>query len=212
MSRSTRIWTVLVAIYLGFFFWYTSLRGPLSHEEIAGYLSELEGQGADPERLKLWRQFMESDTGDDFAMINVIQMRETPEQVEGVLPGESSAEVMNRYIRPFFARALLTAAHPILLGSAAAPALDTWGIEGAEDWTTGGLVRYRSRRDLMKQAIAMGAIGVHDFKTAAIAKTVAYPLDPWFQLGDPRLLLALLLTIVGLAVQQLGSRRRSALR
>ncbi len=30
-------------------------------------------------------------------------------------------------------------------------ALDLWGIEGAEQWSMGGLVRYRSRRDLMEQ-------------------------------------------------------------
>ncbi len=211
MSRTTRVWAILAAVYAAFFYWYTSFGGPLSSEEIDHYISQLEGQEADPERLELWRQFMESDTGDDFVMINVIQMRATPKRVEGVLPGETSAEVMRRYTRPFFARALRTAAHPVLLGSAAAPALDTWGIEGAEDWTTGGLVRYRSRRDLMDQAVAMSAVGVHDFKTAAIEKTVAYPLDPWFQLGDPRLLLALLLAIVGLALQLRGSRRGPAL-
>ena len=30
-----------------------------------------------------------------------------------------------------------------------------------------------------------------------MAKTIAFPLDPWFQLGDPRLVMALVLGLVG---------------
>ena len=50
---------------------------------------------------------------------------------------------------------------------------------------------------------------IHRFKVAALEKTIAYPLDPWFQLGDPRLVLALLFAIVGLSVQVLAGRRQA---
>ena len=45
--------------------------------------------------------------------------------------------------------------------------------------------------------------GRHEFKVAAIEKTIAFPLDPWFQLGDPRLVLALLFLVIGFACQAL---------
>jgi hypothetical protein len=32
-----------------------------------------------------------------------------------------------------------------------------------------------------------------------MAKTIAFPADPWMQAGDPRFLLALVLTILGLS-------------
>ena len=48
-----------------------------------------------------------------------------------------------------------------------------------------------SRRDLMEQAIFASTLDIHDYKIAAMEKTIAFPADPWFQLGDPRLLLAL---------------------
>ncbi len=48
--------------------------------------------------------------------------------------------------------------------------------------------------------------GSHEFKVAALNKTFAFPIDPWFQLGDPRLLLALVLLVVGLGVSWLGAR------
>jgi len=155
--------------------------------------------GVEPERIALWRGFLESDTGDDFAMLNAIELRETPLAMEGVEPGESSAEVLSRYTTPFMGRAFRSAAHPVFMGSAAHEAVDLWGIEGAERWTTGALVRYRSRRDLMEQAVAVGPSGIHEFKIAAMEKTIAFPVDPWYQLGDPRFVLALLLLVIGLA-------------
>ncbi|MAJ59722.1 MAG: hypothetical protein CBC48_06875 [bacterium TMED88] len=42
---------------------------------------------------------------------------------------------------------------------------------------------------------------IHAFKVAAVEKTIAFPLDPWFQLGDPRILLALIFVILGLLMQ-----------
>jgi hypothetical protein len=38
------------------------------------------------------------------------------------------------------------------------------------------------------------------FKVAAIKKTIVFPADPWFHLGDPRLVLGLLLGLIGCAL------------
>ena len=141
---------------------------------------------------------------DTLVMINVIDMRDTPLQIQGVEPGETNDEVIAKYQTPFLGRAALSAAHPVLMGFAAAPAVDIWGIEGADHWDRGGLVRYRSRRDLMKQVEAIregGGDDVHAFKVAAIEKTIAYPLDPWFQLGDPRFVFALVFAVIGLSAK-----------
>ena len=210
MSVAARVWIALVVLYAGFFAWYTSFGGPLRPDEIAHYVSVMEAAGQEPAEIEKWRLFMESDTGDDFAMLNVIDMADAPKPLPGVAPGETSSEVMARYSEPFLGRALSAAAHPVMMGSAAATAIDLWGIEGAEVWDTGALVRYRSRRDLMVQVDWATTLpdAIHDFKIAALEKTIAYPLDPWFQLGDPRLVLAMGLAIVGLLVQ-LGTGRRS---
>ncbi len=42
---------------------------------------------------------------------------------------------------------------------------------------------------------------IHSFKVAAVEKTIAFPLDPWFQAGDPRFLLALIFILIGLVMQ-----------
>ncbi len=62
----------------------------------------------------------------------------------------------------------------------------------------------------MRHLEAVGAArdtNIHHFKIAAMEKTIAYPLDPWFQLGDPRLVLGLLFLVLGLGMDHLIRRR-----
>lgn len=210
MSIPKRTWFALALVYALFFIWYTPFGGPLSDAEIEHYTEVLNKVSNSPERLKVWVGFMQSDTGGDFAMLNAIELREKPTPGPGIEAGDSSEAVLSKYTTPFLGLALRSAAHPVLMGKAAAPAIDLWGIEGAEHWSQGGLVRYRSRRDLMKQLEAISTstdLGVHHFKIAAMEKTIAYPLDPWFQLGDPRLVLGLFFLVLGLGGQAILPRR-----
>ena len=41
----------------------------------------------------------------------------------------------------------------------------------------------------------------HEFKIAALDKTIAYPIETVLYLSDPRLLLGLILLIIGLIIQ-----------
>lgn len=199
----SRSWAILGVVYAAFFYWYTSFGGPLSDEEIAHYTKLLTSNPEMSEHSERWISFMKSDTGDDWAMWNAVDLFDTPKQVKGVKPGDTSQDVVNRYSEPFFAMALRRAAHPVMGGAAANTAIDTWGIEGGEDWEVGLLVRYRSRRDIMEMIEEMAASGleIHSFKVAAVEKTIAFPLDPWFHPGDPRLLLAMIFIPLGLTAQ-----------
>ena len=209
MSLPTVVWSVLLAIYVGFFAWYTSFGGPLTDEEIAHYVGILQERGRPPDQIAALRDFLESDTGDDFVMVNVIEMREPPQQIEGVAPGESAQQVLDRYMAYMYPALFSRACHPVLFGQAAAVALDVWGIENAEHWSTAGMMRYRSRRDLMDIATNPAFSGPHGFKIASMSKTLAFPIDPWMQLGDPRLVLGLLLLVVGLVVHGFAGHRRA---
>jgi hypothetical protein len=162
-------------------------------------------RGVDPERFSVIKKFLESDTGDDFVMVNIIDMHETPLQVEGVEPGETSEEVMAKYMQYMMPALLARACHPVLYGTAPVGAPEMFGIENARNWTTGAGMRYRSRRDLMDIATNPAFQGSHEFKIAAINKTIAFPIDPWFHLGDPRLLLALFFLVIGLAISWRGA-------
>lgn len=199
MTRTQWIWLILLALYGAFFSWYTSFGGPLTDAEISTYMTMLENRqpAPSPERLALMREFMEEDTGDDFVMINVIDMYETPLPIEGVEPGESSADVLAKYMEYMIPALFARACHPVIYGQAAAPALDLMNAEGMEDWTSAAGMRYRSRRDVLEIASNPDFAGPHEFKIAAMAKTIAFPIDPWLQLGDPRFVLALVFGMIG---------------
>jgi hypothetical protein len=199
----SRSWAILGIVYAAFFYWYTSFGGPLSDEEIAHYTEVLTSNPEMNVNSERWIRFMESDTGDDWAMWNAVDLFDKPKQVKGVEPSDTSQDVVNRYSDPFFAEALRRAAHPVMGGMAANTALDVWGIEGAEDWEMGLLVRYRSRRDIMEmiEQMATSEEEIHAFKVAAVEKTIAFPLDPWQQAGDPRFLLAMIFSLLGLTAQ-----------
>ena len=206
------IWAVLSVLYLSFFSWYTSFGGPLTEAEIEHYLNLMDtnGQATDPEARARLEYFMETDTGDDFVMINVIDLYETPMQIEGVEPGETSSDVLGKYMAYMYPALFSRACHPVLVGTAANEAMDLMNADGMGSWTQGAGMRYRSRRDLLEIASNPAFSGSHEFKVAAMRKTIAFPVDPWFQLGDPRLVLALLLGALGFALSWLLSARNAS--
>ena len=207
----TRItWAVLVVLYVIFFSWYTSFGGPLTDEEVAYYVALVESSDptAPPERIARMRKFLEEDTGDDFVMFNVIDMYDTPLQIEGVEPGETSEEVAAKYMDYMWPELLSRASHPVIFGEAANTAMDIMNADGMEQWTQGLGMRYRSRRDLLEIAGNSDFTDSHVFKVAAMRKTIAFPIDPWQSLGDPRFILLLIFLVIGLTVSWLGERRK----
>ena len=154
------------------------------------------------------RKFLEEDTGDDFVMFNVIDMYDTPLQIEGVEPGETSEEVAAKYMDYMWPELLSRASHPVIFGEAANTAMDLMNAEGMEEWTGGLGMRYRSRRDLLEIAGNSDFADSHVFKVAAMRKTIAFPIDPWQSLGDPRFILLLIFLVIGLTVSWLGERRK----
>ena len=212
MTATKWTWLVLAALYAAFFSWYTSFKGPLIAEEIEHYLAlsaEL-NPDAPAEYTANLRKFMEQDTGDDFVMINIIDMYDKPLQVEGVGPDDSSDAVLAKYMAYMFPAMLARASHPVFQGVSVAPrALDIMNAEGMEVWDSAAGVRYRSRRDLLDIGTNPAFQGRHEFKVAAMAKTIAFPIDPFNYLGDPRLILGLLFAFIGCAVSWFAAARRA---
>ena len=210
MTATKWTWLVIAAAYLAFFSWYTSFKGPLTPAEIEHYmtLSEQQDPGASAEDRARIRAFMEEDTGDDFVMINVIHLYDEPLQIEGIEPDDSTDEVLARYMEYMFPAMLSRASHPVFQGSAVSTAMDIMNADGMERWTAGAGVRYRSRRDLLEIGTNPAFEGRHEFKVAAMAKTIAFPVDPFNYLGDPRLILALLLGLTGCGLSWFFATRR----
>lgn len=198
MRRNLLLWSILAALYLGFRLWYDGGGGPLTPAEVQHYMGILEGRATDPARLENMRRFLSEDTGRDFVMANFIDLRDAP---------DAQAE-LDRYMAHMYPAMFARAGHPVLAGPVVAGAVDLWGIEGAERWTMVGLVRYRSRRDLIEIATDPAFSDAYRFKGTAIVKTIAIPTEPYLQLGSPRWLVAGGLVTLG-ALLQLALGRRS---
>ena len=205
MHKAVPVWGIPCIIYVLFYFWYTPLGGPLTEAEINDYLAAM--PGADPERRAGFREILMNDTGGSFIMVNVIDLKKHPDPLPEIESDVTAQQLLDRYMAYMWPELLKRACHPIFYGEALGISLDVWGIEGAEHWTASGLVRYRSLRDLLEIASNPAIQGPHEFKIAAMQKTIAYPVNPLFNPGDPRILLGILLLLAALVSHILLIRR-----
>ena len=206
------LWVVPLLLYFIFTFWYTNTEGSLREEEIDDFVTQVQLNGFSGEQASRLREFMLEDTGRQFLMLNNLDMADNPVAMKGaaleISAGESAGDLMNRYMEHMYPELFKRACHPIYLGEAVFTALDIVGIEGGESWDRAALFRYRSRRDFMEIVSNPALPGKHEFKIAALDKTIAYPLENTIYLSDPRMLLALILiSVVALIDIVLYSKR-----
>jgi hypothetical protein len=196
MNTRSKLWLGSGVLYVMFVFWYTDFGGPLSDKEVDSWVTAMETKDSDIEIVTYIEAFLRNDTGRQFLMLNALDLNEAPPQVEGAQPGENADQLMARYMEHMIPELFKRASHPVFMGDAVYSAIDIVGIEGAEQWDQGALFRYRSRRSFA-EIIAHPAIGgKHDFKLAALEKTIAYPIETSLYLSDLRFILALMMLAV----------------
>ena len=213
-----KTWLILGAVYIGFFFWYTDMGGKLSQEEIQIFIKKHEqniiNDGVSPDseefqlRIDFLKKFMEEDNGKQFIMVNNIEMNKNPGDVVGANPGESADQLMSRYMEYMWPNLLKRASHPIFMSNAVYLSMDLVGIEGAETWDQAALMRYKSRRTMMEIVTNPNMMNRHDFKIAALQKTIAYPVEPFGFYSDMRLIFGMLIAIVGLSIRLFLTSKR----
>jgi len=196
MTKHKLLWLIPSVFYALFVFWYTDLGGPLSDQEVDTFVATLQARDADPQTLAKLEGFLRNDSGRQFLMLNALDLNDNPPNVGGAAPGESADQLMARYMEHMIPELLKRACHPVILGNAPYTAIDVIGIEGAEQWTGGGFVRYRSRRSFMEIVSNPAIVNQHEFKLAALDKTIAYPVETTIYLADLRLLLGLILLAI----------------
>ncbi|MEL6519993.1 MAG: hypothetical protein AAFQ66_03460 [Pseudomonadota bacterium] len=209
--RSPRlwVWVVPLLLYAVFWIWYTPLSGPMTEREINIIVSAMEEGGADPETIERIQSFFEDDDGGSFVMVNIIDRNEAPATLPATGPGASADDLMAHYMEYMWPALFSRASHPVFFGSAFGLSMDVVGIEGAEQWETAAMMRYRSRRDMWEIGLHPSFADRHDYKVAALDKTIAFPVTPQLMLSDLRLILLLMiLTVLGL-IDALVFRRGS---
>jgi hypothetical protein len=204
------LWLAAAFIYGIFVAWYTNFDGPMQDGEIEQVLKRAEANGRSPQSLKTLEDFMRTDTGGDFVMVNLLDMNDSPPELPATGPGADSMQLINHYMEHMYPAQFKRASHPIFFGRAVADAMDISGVEGADHWDQGALFRYRSRRDIIAIATNPAFNERHDYKMAALTKTIAFPVEPVLNPGDIRIVFGLLLFSIFSLLDMFFYRRRSS--
>ena len=205
------IWLAAIAAYGVFSLWYNNWRGPLTPEEIEHYAKRLEGRaegGIDPERFAAVRKFLEADDGREFFMVNLVRLNPGEVAVPGSDEKLPAPEVLRKYTGYFMPALFRKAGHPAFFARAAGGYVESWGVEPDPGWSFAGMVRYRSRRDMMDLATNPDFDPAHVYKIAAMASTFAFPASPGMVFFGPRVWVGLALGLVA-ALGQLFFGTRS---
>lgn len=194
MTSRRKLWLGSVLLYALFVSWYTDFGGPLTETEIQDFVAKTDDRdlGGIATRKTLL-EFLRNDTGRQFLMINAVDLAKNPPTIAGAPPNADAQTLIDLYMEYMIPELLSNASHPVVVGKSVGNSLDLLGIEGAEQWSDGAVMRYRSRRTLMDIISNPEFYDRHDFKLAGLEKTIAYPIEPRIHLGDLRLMLGLLL-------------------
>jgi hypothetical protein len=196
------IWGSALALYVLFRLWYDSWRGPLTKAEIDTFFDEVHskyGGGNDPAVL---RQFLEADDGKEFVMLNLVRIE--PGMVTDPATGAeiSGRDAMRRYSDPFVKALLRKGGHPAMVGRKVGPYVDAWNVERDPGWSIFGLMRYRSRRDLVAMVADPLFAQVHPYKALGIPVTFSFPTQREISVYmGPRVWVALVLALGAALVQ-----------
>jgi hypothetical protein len=182
---------VAAVLYVAFLAWYDGWpRRRLSAQEVETHFAKMTAQRAPQGQLatamlERFRTFAEHDDGGEFHMVNLLRWSKA----------DANSQAHKRYMRAWAKVAVPRASHPIYRGKVVGK------IQGnLEDrlWDDVALMRYRSRRDLMKIVTAEAFMRDAGQKAVAVEYTDAYPATPVLLLGSPRVLAFLVLLAVAL--------------
>lgn len=180
------IFGTAIALYAAFWAWYVGFGRKISPAEIERVMARLGDDDLTPEQLGHLRRFLENDDGRDFVMVNAIHFKE---------PERESRALFARYGAAFKGPLFKRAGHPVLMGRAASAILENVHCDAVQHWSMTALVRYRSRADFADIATLFVGSQNHQWKLDAMEKTFAFPAAPWFMVGGPRWIVALVLAL-----------------
>jgi len=187
------IWGTAALAYALFWSWYVGFRGkitPAEAEETLGLLDD-DAAWTDQQRENL-RNFLANDDGRDFVMVNLLHLQS---------PLPESRQKLAAYQKIFLGELLRKAGHPVMIAMAASGNIENVNCDHADNWNAAGMIRYRSRRDLMEMLPKTVGSEHHGLKLAALQKTLAFPASPWFMFGGPRVVVALSIALLATLLQ-----------
>ncbi len=188
--------------------WHGAFESPLTSDEVNDYVTryqEIYPKGD----ISSVRKFLEEDDGKPVVMVNVIKVYDIPIEVNGKSYGDSAKDALGEYMSFVSPYLIKRGSYPLYTGEAVLHSLEHWGIDNAAEWSSGALVRYRSRRVMMQMVTDPLFDQFHDAKIAAMEKTISYPVITTFSTGNLAVTVGLGLLSLALGMQLLINRQKT---
>lgn len=187
---------LLSSLYGLFLLWHNRwLSKPLTNAEVDSYLAKL--QAADNEKEAVgtdqasFQAFLRADDGKPFYMVNLMQYREQAHYPDGSHPEVKTGREANAlYSKAVVKELLKRGSYPVFLSRKLANLYNAG--EGTDFFEEVGIVRYRSRRDLLEMASSPSFQSAEPHKWASMEKTVVVPTRK-LMLLDPTIIVPALL-------------------
>jgi hypothetical protein len=197
MTAALMIAVPLVALFALFLAWYGGRGRPLDAVETTSYLTQLAAccrTDQDREVLEQVRELVARDDGREFVMQNLVRYRAKAAYPPGYDFNDSPRDADRRYGRAIIRPLLRQGSHPVFIARRSGRFIEP---EGADQWHYVALVRYRSRRDFLRFALAIEHQDIAVHKWAAIETTHVFPVAPLVSLILVRSAVLALLAVAG---------------
>lgn len=187
------IWTAAVLAYALFWLWYVGFQKKVTPDDVEATMRLFnDDEGWTNEQKEHLRKFLLADDGKDFVMVNLLHLRS---------PKREARKNLATYQKIFLGALLRRAGHPVMIANAASGNVEDVACNHFDNWGAAGMIRYRSRRDLMEILPATVGSKHHNLKLSSLEKTFAFPASPWFIAGGPRVVVALAVALVAALTQ-----------
>lgn len=192
------IWLAALALYVVFRAWYDNWSRPLSREEVDFYIDRLaRSPAAKTTDLAAMRRFLEQDDGKEAIMLNLVKMKEGPQPHPVTGAQTAPSDLLNSYLRDFRKVLFSKGGHPLMILRKCGGYVDSWGSGDDPGWQVAGMMRYRSRRDMIELATDSRFNDAYPFKIMAVEATVSFPTSPVLSLAlIPRVSVGLVLALL----------------
>ena len=193
MITATSIWGAAALVSMAIFWaWYVGLKGKLSQAEVEQYMQRFEASRMPADKLDNLHKFLAKDDGREWFMINLLELKS---------PKRESAKLLQSYSKTFMAGMFKRGGHPFFIANARAKNIENLHCDQADNWTSTGIVRYRSRRDCAETLLDTFGSDHHADKLASLEKTLAFPATTSLLMGSPRVLVAMGLALIAALTQ-----------
>jgi len=176
----------------------------LSQAEVDVLLLEMQRRAGKQEQvetespiLQQFRELTKNEDGQEYYMVNLLKFRKKALYPEGSTFGDDPLAANDRYNRAVIPLLLKHGGHPVFDSLVQGRFIHP---EAVDEWDHVAMVRYRSRRDMLKMAVEIAGLRVDVHKWASLEKTQVFPVKPLFNLNLIRVMVAVVLIAVAMLI------------